>query len=235
MTVSDSYLAGPSDTCCLGGTIHQGEPRGEYVTISNIQTYVSKPSETKANGHILLYFPDVWGMFKNGLLVMDAFAEFGFMVLGLDYFRGDPVTKHRTNRHDTTTDPEFDYEAWKAKHTSFAEEAVPRWVSAVSSQYADSGTKFACVGYCFGAPYVCNELAKGGICSVGAFGHPAFLKEHHFENLMNENKKLYNLQLFSGVEHGFALRGDMNKPYERWVKEESLRSIAQWLTFWLAQ
>jgi hypothetical protein len=27
-------------------------------------------------------------MFPNGLLVMDAFADAGYLVLGLDYFRG---------------------------------------------------------------------------------------------------------------------------------------------------
>lgn len=36
--------------------------------------------------------------------------------------------------------------------------------------------------YCFGAPYVCNELA-GETCAAGAFAHPAFLKEHHFRQL----------------------------------------------------
>lgn len=93
----------------------------------------------------------------------------------------DPVWKHRKNRHDNT-DPDFDYEAWKRKHTAFADEAVPKWVKAVSDRYKDGKTKFACVGYCFGAPYVCSELAKDTV-TVGAFAHPAFLKEHHFENL----------------------------------------------------
>lgn len=36
--------------------------------------------------------------------------------------------------------------------------------------------------YCFGAPYVCDELA-GETVTAGAFAHPAFLKEHHFFNL----------------------------------------------------
>lgn len=36
--------------------------------------------------------------------------------------------------------------------------------------------------YCFGAQYVCDELA-GDTCTAGAFAHPAFLKEHHFEKL----------------------------------------------------
>lgn len=34
------------------------------------------------------YFPDVWGFFKNGFLVMDGFADAGYLTLGLDYFRG---------------------------------------------------------------------------------------------------------------------------------------------------
>ena len=38
----------------------------------------------------------------------------------------------------------------------------------------------------YGAPYVCDQLSEKGICSAGAFAHPAFLKEHHFENLKSE-------------------------------------------------
>lgn len=102
----------------------------------------------------LLYFPDVWGFFNNGFLVMDAFAQAGYLVLGLDYFRGDPVWKHRKSRGDTTTEPEFDYEAWKAKHMAYSDERVPVWVNEVKAKYGKEGTKFACVGYCYGAPYV---------------------------------------------------------------------------------
>ncbi|KAF2192418.1 NAD(P)-binding protein [Zopfia rhizophila CBS 207.26] len=244
------YLAKPSGVCCLEGNIHSGNPRGSFVTISDVETYIVKPPEGKANGHILLYFPDIWGMFPNGLLIMDGFADSGYLVLGLDYFRGNPVWKHRKNRHDKTTEPNFDYEAWKKKHTAFANEAVPKWINAVKGQYGKAGPKYVCVGYCFGATYVCDELA-GHLCSAGAFAHPAFLKEHHFTNLkkplflscaevdhtfdiesrnkavdlMREHKKTYHLQLFSGVEHGFALRGNMEDTYERFVKEQSLKGI----------
>lgn len=82
------YLAKPSGDCCLKGSIHEGEPQGTYATVANVETYISRPEESKANGHILLYFPDVWGMFPNGLLIMDGFAAAGYLVLGLDYFRG---------------------------------------------------------------------------------------------------------------------------------------------------
>lgn len=85
---SDKYLAKPSGACCLKGTIHEGESRGRWETITEVETYIVTPPQGKSNGHVLLYFPDVWGMFPNGLLVMDAFADAGYLVLGLDYFRG---------------------------------------------------------------------------------------------------------------------------------------------------
>jgi hypothetical protein len=84
----DEYLAKPSGQCCLKGTIHKGESRGTWETIAEVETYISTPRDGKGNGNVLLYFPDVWGMFPNGLLVMDAFADAGYTVLGLDYFRG---------------------------------------------------------------------------------------------------------------------------------------------------
>jgi len=84
----DTYLAKPSGACCLKGTIHTGEARGKWETIAGVETYIATPTEGKENGNVLLYFPDVWGMFPIGLLVMDAFADAGYLVLGLDYFRG---------------------------------------------------------------------------------------------------------------------------------------------------
>lgn len=110
--MSDPVIAHPSGACCLQlKGLHAGTPRGSTTTIADVETYVSHPPEGKANGHIMLYFPDVYGLFQNGLLVMDGFADAGYLVLGLDYFRGDPVWKHRKTRGDTTTEPGFDYEA----------------------------------------------------------------------------------------------------------------------------
>ncbi|KAG4432449.1 hypothetical protein IFR05_012064 [Cadophora sp. M221] len=221
----DQYLAKPSGACCLKGSLHEGTPRGEMVTIAGVETYMASPS------------PDS----TNGLLIMDGYADAGYLVLGLDYFRGDPVWKHRKDRNDRSN-PNFDYEAWKEKHIAFADEAVPKWVKEVKEKYGQRKTKYVCVGYCFGAPYVCDQLAGEGVIA-GAFAHPAFLKKDHFLNLqrplflscaetdhtfdpksrrraidiLSERKKPFQVQLFSGVEHGFALRGDMNNPYEREV------------------
>jgi hypothetical protein len=82
----DPILAKAPGECCLKGSIHEGESRGKIITVATIETYISEPA--RPNGHILLYFPDVWGLFPNGLLIMDGFADAGYLVLGLDYFRG---------------------------------------------------------------------------------------------------------------------------------------------------
>lgn len=84
----EGFLAKPSGVCCLKGTIHDGKPRGELLEIADLNTYISSPIRSRSNGHVLLFFPDVWGMFTNGLLVMDAYADAGFTVLSPDYFRG---------------------------------------------------------------------------------------------------------------------------------------------------
>lgn len=60
-------------------------------------------------------------------------------------------------------------------------------MDAVKQQQSALGKtpKYFCVGYCFGAPYVCNELAKDTV-TAGAFAHPAFLKENHFEKIQSK-------------------------------------------------
>lgn len=53
--------------------------------------------------------------------------------------------------------------------------------------------------------------------------------------ILKEGGKRYNMQLFQGVGHGFAVRCDLGDPYERWVKEQSCRGIVEWFDFWLKQ
>ncbi|KAJ6444966.1 short-chain dehydrogenase reductase sdr [Purpureocillium lavendulum] len=264
-----SYLARPPGDCCTKGCIHEGQPRGEYETIAGVETYIVQPPADRANGHIVLYLADVFGLYTNGLLVMDSFANAGYLVLGLDYFCGDPIWKHRPQpeageepSYDIRDwmDPDFDFHGWLNKHIAFADEAVPRWTAAVKEQYGQADTKYACVGYCFGAPYVCDLLARD-VVSAGAFAHPASLKDHHFANIkgplflsctqddytfpnesrrkaldiLHKGDKTWALQLFTNVEHGFALRSDLDDPYQRYVKDASFRGIVEWFDAWLSQ
>lgn len=69
--------------------------------------------------------------------------------------------KHRKDRNDNSN-PDFDYEAWKRKHTAFADEFVPRWVTEVKERYGQPKTKYVCVGLVF----ACEYHKKSGITVI---------------------------------------------------------------------
>lgn len=56
--------------------------------VLEVPTYVTRPADKIANGHAVLYFPDVWGISNNAKLLMDGFADAGYLTVGMDYFRG---------------------------------------------------------------------------------------------------------------------------------------------------
>ncbi|KAF2212747.1 hypothetical protein CERZMDRAFT_111797 [Cercospora zeae-maydis SCOH1-5] len=256
--MSSKVIAHPSAACCVSGKIHSGDPKGRTENILDVETYIATPDPSKANGNIILYFPDIFALFTNSKLMMDGWAEAGYLVLGPDYFRGDAIYKHKKDLHDPNDNPTFDFSAWLAKHREFSHPFVPKWVEEVKKQYGKPETKFVCTGYCYGAPYVCDQLSDKGICVAGAFAHPAFLQEEHFENIkkplflscaeidqtfpkelrrravdiLDEKKVRYQVQVFQGVSHGFALRGDMDDKWQRYAKEASFQGILDWFDWW---
>jgi dienelactone hydrolase len=54
-------------------------------------------------------------------------------------------------------------------------------------------------------------------------------------DILDEGKKTYNVQLFQGVSHGFALRADLDDPWQRYTKEASFQGILEWFDFWTKQ
>ena len=48
------------------------------------------------------------------------------------------------------------------------------------------------------------------------------------EDIFLEEKTHYHFQVFHGVSHGFAVRGDMDEEMQRWAKEECARGFAGW-------
>jgi len=274
-----AHLSSPPGDHCLTGSLHEGDTRGKVETISEAPTYITSPHPGKGNGNILFYFPDIHGFYNNAFLLMDGFADAGYTVFGIDYFRNvlptfalpltnthsdkpkDPIWKHRKDANDKTTDPGFDFGAWRDKHTTFAISTVPKWSKTIASSYGTETTKYACVGYCFGASFVLESLTSSSFISAGAFAHPGALTEEQFRNLakplllscaendfafpvekrqeaeklLKEGGQRYQIQLFQGVNHGFAVRCNLEVKYERFVKEQSYRGIVEWFGFWLGQ
>ncbi|KAH9973374.1 Alpha/Beta hydrolase protein [Lactifluus volemus] len=193
--------------------------------------------QSDKNQQILLYFSDVFGpLYVNNQLLMDYFASRGYLVASLDYFEGDKLETLRAK-------PGFDLAAWGSEKHSRAKELIPGWIAAVKAKY----------GYCFGAPHAL-EAAASDLLVACAIAHPSSVTEDHLKNLrtplflscaevdgqfppnsrhraetiLAERRLDYHLQLFGGVSHGFAVRGNPEVPREKYAKEESARGILGW-------
>lgn len=91
-------------------------------------------------------------------------GHLGFLVLGVDYFFGDPVYKH--------TEPDFDRSAWMEKARTRAAQETPRWIQAVREKYG-TDKQYAAVGYCFGGPYVMNMAGTDQVVAGESNGRHA--------------------------------------------------------------
>ncbi len=86
-------------------------------------------------------------------------CDLGFLVLGVDYFFGDPAHTH--------TEPEFDRVAWMQKSKALAEKETPKWIKAVKEKYG-AEKPYAAVGYCFGGPYAINLAGTDQVVAGGS-------------------------------------------------------------------
>ncbi|KAI0275463.1 alpha/beta-hydrolase [Gloeopeniophorella convolvens] len=243
-------LAAHPRECCLQTVQHTGKPTGVLEEVAGATTYVARPPGSSAedkHARIVLYYPDVFGpLYVNNQLLIDYFASHGYLIAAPDYFDGDDIQELRSK-------PDFDMSAWGAKKRTRAKALLPDWTGAIKSKYGTDVTKYTAVGYCFGAPYAL-EAGATDLVVASAIAHPSSISEDHFKNIkkplflscaevdrqfppearhraeaiLAEQKSDYHFQLFGGVSHGFAVKGDPNVPNEKYAKEESARGIIGW-------
>ncbi|KAL1617580.1 vacuolar protein sorting-associated protein 45 [Neofusicoccum ribis] len=54
-------------------------------------------------------------------------------------------------------------------------------------------------------------------------------KRHQSEDILAEMKATYQVVLYSGTEHGFAIRADLSKKHLRFAKEQAFLQAVRWL------
>ncbi|KAL2109461.1 hypothetical protein VUR80DRAFT_2448 [Thermomyces stellatus] len=248
----------PPSKCCTVGVKFSGEPTGKDIKIAGKwDGYLATPAPEKAHaGAGILYLPDVIGIWQNSKLMADQLAANGYLCLVVDLFNGDPMSLG-------DRPPGFDFMAWlnhgsdgKNPHTP---EAVDPIVEAAAKTLKEEYgiTKLGAVGYCFGAKYVVRHY-KSGI-KVGYLAHPSFVteeelaaiqgplaisaaetdaifpsdKRHKSEEILKDTGHPYQINLFSGVDHGFAVRGRQEEKVERFAKEQAFLQAVTWFDAWL--
>ncbi|KAF9497704.1 alpha/beta-hydrolase [Pleurotus eryngii] len=241
-------IAGPPSDCCFTTVQHVGTPVGQTITIAGVPTYVSTPKADLKK--VILFFPDVFGPFYiNNQLLQDSFAANGYLVLG-GFDRSAWFAKARVNAADVLPGW-IDGVRQKYGVHGISYSAVGKSIDTTEADKFQSTWHY--LGYCFGAPYV-FELLGGDMLSAGAVAHPTLINEDHLykiqkplllscaeidftfpldkrrraEDILIEHKANYHFQIFSGVAHGFAIRGDPSVENTRWAKEQSAKSIVEW-------
>ena len=116
----------------------------------------------------------------------------------------------------------------------------------------------AAVGYCFGAKYVVRFLNSEGF-DAGYVAHPSFVddqelaaithplsiaaseidaiftteKRHQSEGILIKTNIPWEISLYGGVSHGFAVRGDLKDPKFKYAMEAAFAQALQWFRFHL--
>ncbi|XMA18160.1 hypothetical protein WAI453_010951 [Rhynchosporium graminicola] len=242
----------PPSTCCTIGVKHEGNPTGTSTKIDNIEAYIAEPSgKTVHKDTAILFLPDVIGIWQNSKLMADQYATNGYYTLMPDLFNGDPLSLNRA------ADFDFMAWLTKGTggNNPHTYEAVDPIVEKSLKFLQDKGYKnIGAVGYCFGAKYVARFMASGKGISVGFVAHPSFVEEdelrsitgpfsiaaaekdqifhtekrHRSEEILAETKQPYQINLYSGVVHGFSVRCDLSKKIEKYAKEQAFLQAVAW-------
>ncbi|KAK3361383.1 dienelactone hydrolase [Lasiosphaeria ovina] len=247
----------PPRQCCTIGVKHAGESTGKIIKIAGkYDGYLATPPAEKVHDGVgILILPDVIGIFENSKLVADQFAANGYLTLILDVFNGDALSLNRPAN--------FDFMDWLANgstgdnpHTKEAvDPIVLDGIKTLKEQYGVK--KLGAAGYCFGAKYVVRHY-KDGI-DVGYLAHPSFVdedelegitgplsiaaaetdsifpadKRHRSEEILQKVGQPYQINLYSGVVHGFSIRGDPSKKQEKFAKEQAFLQAVAWFDEYL--
>ncbi|RGP71344.1 hypothetical protein FSPOR_3465 [Fusarium sporotrichioides] len=236
--------------CCTEGVRHEGEPTGKMIKLSSgLDAYLATAPEGKAHqGAALVYVADIYGIWNNSKLMADQFAANGYTTIIPDLFNGDVLSYP----------PEgVDIMSWITNGANGNNPHTPAQIDPIIVEtikyLKDQGfSKIGAVGYCFGAKYVIRNYKEG--IKVGYVAHPSFVEEdelkaiegplsiaaaqtdqifpaklrHRSEEILIETGKPFQINLYSHVEHGFAVRSDLKDKAKVFAKEQAFIQAVQW-------
>ncbi|KAI9724750.1 MAG: hypothetical protein M1812_000025 [Candelaria pacifica] len=238
--------------CCVTGVKHEGTAHGEMKNIGETETYLSYPKDGSTQRAIIILTDVIGHGFINAQLIADQLAANGFFVVMPDLFHGDPVPLNRLG--------DFDMMKWFQGPPGHSPDRVVPVVDSILKEMRGSMgcKKIGGVGYCFGGHHVVLQLKEGKL-DAGFVGHPSHVKgdefraitkplsiaaaetdslfsptqRHEAEEILAKTGKPYQVNLYSGVKHGFAVRADLSIKQNKFAKEQAFIQAVTWFNEWL--
>ncbi|BCS27114.1 dienelactone hydrolase family protein [Aspergillus puulaauensis] len=232
--------------CCASGFRHEGTPVGETKNINGTETYIVYPKGNQSPEKAIVILSDIFGIYVNAQLLADEYADNGYLAVIPDLFRGDAI------KLADMESGKADLPSWIPNHQPSAVDPVVE--ATIKYVRQDLGVKrVAGVGYCFGGKSVCRFL-KPGKLDVGYTAHPSFVTEeelgavsgplsicaseidqiftteqrHKSEEILAKTGQHWQINLYSGVTHGFAVRADLSNKHHKFAKEQAFAQAISW-------
>lgn len=236
--------------CCLKAFRWDGVPTGRTEKYGNHDVYVTGTNEERA----ILFVADLLGWtFPNARLLADHYAEeVGATVYVPDFFDGDHVAFEPAlaGRYD-----ELDLDGFIVRHSrEIREPEIFDVARRLRSQYK----KLAAVGFCYGGWAVFRLGAmehQNSLVDCISTAHPSLLTKKdidgvvvpvqvlapevdpvytpelklHTFNTLQANRIPFDYQHFPGMEHIFAVRGNLDNPGERAAMLRAKNAAVAWM------
>lgn len=231
--------------CCLETNFHEGSPIGKFETVFGLPTYVTGASNPESR--VIVILSDIYGHdYNNVLLIADQLAKSGkYQVYIPDILKGDPVPS-----------PHGDLGPWLENHTAEITTPIVQGFLSGLREKIGSSAFIGLIGYCFGAKYAIQQIGATGLADAAAVAHPSFVSIEEVEAIkkpllisaaetdpifpvelryqteasLAKIKAKYQITLFSGVVHGFAVRGDINDADVKYAMEKTVADQLQWFS-----
>lgn len=240
----------PPGPCCATGFKHEGNPVGEIKNVNGIDTYVVYPKDKNTEKAVII-LSDIFGIYVNAQLIADEFAANGYLCVLPDLFQGDAIS------HSDMESGKADLQAWFPSHQpTHVDPVVEATIKYVREELG--AKRVAGAGYCFGAKYVCRHM-KDGKLDVGYNAHPSFVTHeelgaitgplsiaaseidsifttqlrHESEETLKKTGQPWQINLFSGVSHGFTIRADLSNKHFKFAKEQAFCQAVNWFRQYL--
>ncbi|KAI8663534.1 DLH domain-containing protein [Fusarium keratoplasticum] len=225
-----------------------GKPTGTEIEYDGLTLYISKPKVPSKGDTAVLYLSDVYGLplLENKLLV-DSFARAGYLTIAPDILNGDPA------------DPNvpFNAQEYLSRHNPQNTDPIIEKTIGFIHKKLKIDT-IAVTGYCYGGRYAFRFLAGGRGANVGFAAHPTLLQNDEvlaihgpaslaaaeFDSLLNATQRSeveallgktpqpFQVNLYSGTQHGFGVRANVSDPEQKFAKEAAFWQAVRWFGAW---
>ncbi|KAK6341345.1 hypothetical protein TWF696_008423 [Orbilia brochopaga] len=232
----------------------EGLPLGRMETHEGVDMYIVRPlEEVEKQGKAIIYLVDERGIHQLAQLIADKLAERGYLVCMPDINKKDPANepdnsfeewfqKHTEPEKNPAIDITLKYMREHEKIRKIGAVGYSRGAKYVLNYLKEKGHfNAAFVGYPSFMDFdgFMNLKAPLFHCccrlDVRLDDDEVFTRNtrHLAEERLKAGGKPYQINLYSGTQHGFAVKGGPFNRTSRFAHQEAFEQAARWFDFWL--